>query len=199
MLRDERGVGAVELGLILPGLLGVYLGLLHYAERITVQTKVSRAAATLAALAAGTSEISDAQMAAMMNAARAVLDPADGTVALVLSSVAAQEEGASVRWSDASGAAPLERGALFVFEGDAAGLARAGKVVLVAEAALTHPSRLALAWNAFAPAPLHAAPVTVFRDRVHAFPLPVTAGAEADAPPAAVAPARVLGSGEVLQ
>lgn len=109
--RDTRGVSAVEFALILPLLLVLYLGGVVLTHAITVDRKVTAATSAIGDLVAQATEVSNADLDNIFNAATAVLAPyGDASLRLVVSSVEVTDDGATILWSAARNATSHEPG-----------------------------------------------------------------------------------------
>jgi Flp pilus assembly protein TadG len=100
---DRRAVSAVEFALLLPVMIGLYLGSVETTEGIAISQQTSLTASTIANLVAqSATSITNAQMSDILAASTAVLTPypvANATV--VVSSITIDKNGnATVCWSD---------------------------------------------------------------------------------------------------
>ncbi|MGP0090406.1 MAG: TadE/TadG family type IV pilus assembly protein [Xanthobacteraceae bacterium] len=99
---DRRAVSAVEFAILLPVMIGFYLGSVETTEGIAISQQVSVTAATIANLVSQSTSINNAQMSDILAASSAVLTPypvANATV--VVSSITIDANGnATVAWSD---------------------------------------------------------------------------------------------------
>ncbi len=75
--RDQRGVSAVEFALVAPIMIGLYFGCVEISDAISVDRKVSLAAAALANLSSQTTTISDNEMNNILDASGAIVAPYD--------------------------------------------------------------------------------------------------------------------------
>ena len=104
LVVDQRGVAVIELAIILPFMLLLYLGGLEVSQAMAVKRKAALTASTVANLAAQYSSISTSQtMPDILNAAAAVLTPYSAANAIVVVS-AVNIDGAghaTVAWSEA--------------------------------------------------------------------------------------------------
>ena len=79
MLRDRKGVGAVEFAFVAPLLVLMYIGAVEISVALSVDTKVSRAGnITLDLITQGTT-ITKSDMADLVDVAEAILAPFDGS------------------------------------------------------------------------------------------------------------------------
>ena len=111
IVRDRRGVSAVEFALILPTMIVLYLGIAETGNAITVYRRMSSVASTAADLTAQTKTVSTADLNDIVAASSAILSPYPTTpLKIVLSSVVADaSNNGKVAWSysnKGSGRAP---------------------------------------------------------------------------------------------
>ena len=99
--RDRDGLAAVEFALIVPILVGLYIGAVEFANALTVDRRITSVASTIADLAAQAEEVDGNEVKNMFNAARAIMNPYDSdSVSIVLTSVVADEDNkTTVAWS----------------------------------------------------------------------------------------------------
>lgn len=112
LTRDTRGVSAVEFALVLPLMIGLYLGLAEVSQGIGIDRKVALTAHALGDLASQTTTISNAQMGNILDAASAVITPYSATpLAVTVSAINIDASGnAKVGWSDTRGGVAREVG-----------------------------------------------------------------------------------------
>lgn len=105
MLRDNRGVSAVEFALIAPLMLALYFGAVEITQRLEVQRKVTITARSLSDLVAQSVSISDADMTNIFTAAKSIMTPfSEATLAARVSAVNVNASGeATIGWSSTSG------------------------------------------------------------------------------------------------
>ncbi len=99
---DRRGVSAVEFAMLLPVMMTLYLGSVETSQGVAADRKVTLVAHTLADLSTQYTDITNADMTNILNAASAILAPypAAGLQAVV-SELAINAQGvAAVVWSD---------------------------------------------------------------------------------------------------
>lgn len=105
-VKDERGVAAVEFALVLPLLLGLYLGSVEVSRLYTADQKVAILASSVADLVARQKdEIALTTLNDYFAAAATVMQPLNTTgLGQVVSLIEIDEDGeATVKWSVASG------------------------------------------------------------------------------------------------
>jgi Flp pilus assembly protein TadG len=105
LTRDTRGVSAVEFALVLPLMIGLYLGLAEVSQGIGIDRKVTLTAHALGDLASQATTISDGQMSNILDAASAVMTPYSATpLSVTVSAINIDASGnATVGWSDTRG------------------------------------------------------------------------------------------------
>lgn len=74
-MRDTRGAGAIEMGIIAPAILSIVLGTAELASGVAVDRKVTITARSLSDLVAQSTTISDSDMTNIFNAASSILTP----------------------------------------------------------------------------------------------------------------------------
>ena len=133
LLREERGVSAIEFALIAPVMLVLYVGAVEIGNALTIDRRVSLVASTAADLVAQKKTTSNAELKDVANAATGILTPyTTKPLKIVLTSVVAdQNNKGKVAWSYAStgGGARPKNSAYTVPEG----LTQANTSVIVAE------------------------------------------------------------------
>ena len=75
--RDQRGVSAVEFALVAPVMIGLYFGCVEISDGVSVDRKVSLAAAALANLSSQVTTLSAADMGNVFDASGAIVAPYD--------------------------------------------------------------------------------------------------------------------------
>jgi Flp pilus assembly protein TadG len=108
LLRDRRGVSAVEFALIVPVLILMYVGIAEIGNALTIYRRTSLVASTAADLTAQTKAVSTADLEDITAASSSILTPYTATpLKIVLSSVVAdQDNNGKVAWSYASKGSP---------------------------------------------------------------------------------------------
>lgn len=113
LLRDRGGVSAVEFAVLLPVMMTLFLGSIEAGQGIAAKRKVSLTAHTLADLATQYTDITNADMSNILNAASAIMAPfpVSGLQAVV-SEISINAQGiATVVWSDTLNGSALNAGA----------------------------------------------------------------------------------------
>lgn len=101
LMRDGRGVSAVELALIAPVLLLLALGVVELGRFVALATRLQHAATTLADLATRDETLSEAALLNLFSAVRHVTDPFDMSaegVAIVSAAGRLDDRGPRVLW-----------------------------------------------------------------------------------------------------
>jgi Flp pilus assembly protein TadG len=101
-IRDRRGVSAVEFAMLLPLMMTLYLGSVETSQGIAASRKVTLTAHTLADLSTQYTDITNADMSNILNAASAIMAPYPvAGLQAVVSELSINAQGlASVVWSD---------------------------------------------------------------------------------------------------
>lgn len=100
--KDESGISAVEFALIAPLMAVIYFGCIELSMMMTLDRKVTSAAAALGDLTARASEITDEDLSDIFEATRMVMQPNDMSVAKMRISSLREDSGTvKVDWSDA--------------------------------------------------------------------------------------------------
>ncbi len=110
LVRDRRGVSAVEFAVILPIMVTLFVAGSEITQAITIKRKATQVVRTVADLTSQDSSITNAEMQTIFGAATSVLAPysstnSQGTVLLkiIVSSVNIDAQGiAKIGWSDSS-------------------------------------------------------------------------------------------------
>jgi len=112
-LKRKDGVAAVEFALIAPVMLTMYVGVVETGNFLSIDQKVTTAAASIADLVARAPHIDDDEMALMFEAIAVIMRPSDITdMEIVVTAVKAEDDGNGglryrVKWSNtANGNAP---------------------------------------------------------------------------------------------
>jgi len=103
--RDSRGVSAVEFAMLAPLMITLYLGCVETSLGVAAQRKVSLTSATLANLAAQTTNISKSEMDDILAASSAIISPySSANMSLTLSCLNIDsDKNVTVKWTVASG------------------------------------------------------------------------------------------------
>ena len=102
LLRDKRGISAVEFAMLLPLMVTLYLGCVEASTGIAIDRKVTLVARSLGDLVAQASTITNDEITNILNAATAIIVPyQDSKLTITVSSVTIDAAGvAKVAWSD---------------------------------------------------------------------------------------------------
>jgi Flp pilus assembly protein TadG len=88
LVRDRRGVAAVEFALVLPFMLVLFLGMNELNSALTLDRKISQAASSVADLVAQADKLKSSQVNDLLKMSKAVLDPyPEGDLQMVVASV----------------------------------------------------------------------------------------------------------------
>jgi Flp pilus assembly protein TadG len=102
LIRDQRGVSAVEFAMLLPLMITLYLGTVEISQGVGIDRKVTLTTRTVADLASQVSSINNADMTNLLNASAAVIAPYDTTkLKATVSEITIDSNGtAKIVWSD---------------------------------------------------------------------------------------------------
>ena len=102
LLRDKRGISAVEFAMLLPLMVTLYLGGVEVSQAVAIDRKVTLVARTLGDLVAQATTVTNSDMSNILAATAAIIVPyADARLKITVSSVAIDANGiAKVAWSD---------------------------------------------------------------------------------------------------
>jgi len=102
LLRDCRGVSAVEFAMILPMMLTLYIGSIEVSNGVATDRKLGSTARTLADLVSQSTSVSDTDITNIFSASSAVMTPYPvATLTAVVTAVDIDANGiAKVAWSD---------------------------------------------------------------------------------------------------
>ncbi|MGD1933694.1 MAG: TadE/TadG family type IV pilus assembly protein [Candidatus Phaeomarinobacter sp.] len=139
--KDDRGMSAVEIALLLPVMVVMYLGAVEIAAGLIAHRKATAVASTAADLAAQALALSNADVNDIFGASRAILAPYDATgVQIVLTSASDQGTGSiRVDWSDGYNTAPHATGSTIVVPNN---LVFTNGSVIIAEVTYTYTSTM---------------------------------------------------------
>jgi Flp pilus assembly protein TadG len=110
------GLAALEFALILPLMVGLYLGGFEVSEAFMINRKVTHTTSALGDLVAQAEELSDTDMNNILDASAAIMSPyPSNLVSMIVSGVLIDDEGiATVVWSDARNVTAHEVGTTIV-------------------------------------------------------------------------------------
>jgi len=102
LLRDKRGISAVEFAMLLPLMVTLYLGGVEVSQAIAIDRKVTLLARSLADLVSQASSISNSDSSNILAATASIVAPySDEKLKITVSSVKIDNNGvAKVCWSD---------------------------------------------------------------------------------------------------
>jgi Flp pilus assembly protein TadG len=102
LVRDQRGLAAIEFAMLLPLMLTLYLGGVELSQAISVDRKVTLTSRAVADLVAQSTSVNNAEMTNILNAATAVAAPfATSNLRVTVSSINVDSAGtAKISWSD---------------------------------------------------------------------------------------------------
>ncbi len=122
LLRDRRGVGAIEFAIVIPLLIMTYIGAFEISVAMTVYQKVYRASATVSDLLTRTQTTSLAGLDSMKDVTRAILSPfvPSETSTLKITGITVDATGkATVAWSrDQNKGTPYTKGIAVTLPGE---------------------------------------------------------------------------------
>lgn len=101
LVRDTRGVSAVEFALIAPLMVGLYLGCVEISDGVSAQRKVTLIASTIANLTAQSTSLSTTDMSNVLDASTAIIYPySSSSLKMTVSCIAIDaNKAATVKWS----------------------------------------------------------------------------------------------------
>ena len=102
LLRDKRGVSAVEFAMLLPLMVTLYLGGVEVSQAVAIDRKVTLIARSLGDLVAQATTVTNTDMTNILNATTAIIVPyQDSKLTITVSSVTIDAAGvAKIAWSD---------------------------------------------------------------------------------------------------
>lgn len=132
LMRDRRGVSAIEFAMIAPILILLYVGIAEIGNALTIYRRTSTVASTAADLTAQVKTVSTSGLQDIFGASSSILTPYDPTpLKIVLSSVVAdQNNNGKVAWSQASKGSARGTNSAYAVP---AGLTEPNSSVIVAE------------------------------------------------------------------
>lgn len=101
-LKDQRGVSAMEFALIAPLMVVMFFGIAEITTWLQANRKMTTVASSVGDLVTQETQLTDGEIADIMNCAAAIMQPYDaGNAVVVVSSVVADADGeTTVAWSD---------------------------------------------------------------------------------------------------
>lgn len=134
---DKKGVAAIEFAMIVPVMLATFFGISEVANYVLAARKVASVASTGADLVAQDTNVTNAEMADIMQALNVILAPFDVSKAQFrLTCVEADSNGVTkVAWSDARNTAPRTPGSAISMP---AGLVPNDQGIVMAEITFTY-------------------------------------------------------------
>lgn len=106
--RDERGISAVEFGLIAPFMALIYFGCIELSLMMTVDRKVTGATAALGDLTSRAASVNNSDLTDIFEATRMVMQPHNMTgIRMRVSSLYEDSGQVKVGWSDGCNLTPL--------------------------------------------------------------------------------------------
>jgi len=101
LVRDKRGVSAVEFALIAPLMVSLYLGCVEISDGVSAQRKVTLIASTVANLTAQSTTLSTSDVSNILDASTAIIYPySSSTLKMTVSCIAIDaNKSATVKWS----------------------------------------------------------------------------------------------------
>jgi Flp pilus assembly protein TadG len=102
LVRDQRGVSAVEFAMLAPLMITMYFGTVEVSQGISIDRKLSLTARTVADLASQVTSINNADMTNLLQASSAVISPypADKLGVTVSLVEVDANSNATIKWSD---------------------------------------------------------------------------------------------------
>ncbi|WP_234053760.1 MULTISPECIES: TadE/TadG family type IV pilus assembly protein [unclassified Xanthobacter] len=154
--RDTRGGAALEAALTLPIMLGLIVLTTYFADTMLIRNRVSQAAWAVAQAVSFDTDVSNAEMKAILIAGRAMMQPYDNYTSMRVSIIKpeAAKNTYSVQYSDilgnAGGLSALMTGSSFTFP-DSVAAQSFGRVtnkpIIVATTQVKYPDSLGAALN----------------------------------------------------
>ena len=132
LIRDRRGVSAIEFAMIAPILVLLYVGIAEIGNALTIYRRTSTVASTAADLTAQVKTVSTSDLQDIVGASSSILTPYSTTpLKIVLSSIVAdQSNNGKVTWSYASKGSARGTNSAYAVP---AGLTEPNSSVIVAE------------------------------------------------------------------
>jgi Flp pilus assembly protein TadG len=143
LVRDRRGVSAIEFAMIMPVLILLYVGIVEISNLLTVNRRSASVAATAADLTAQVKSVATVDLEDILKASATLLTPYSTTpLKVVLSSVVADKNNVGkVDWSCANKGSGRGTGSNFPLP---VGLTEAESSVIVAEVTYNYKPMLGL-------------------------------------------------------
>jgi Flp pilus assembly protein TadG len=140
LVRDSRGVAAVEFALLLPILMLLYFGVVELTQGIMTQQRTSHVAASVGDLVSQSSTLTSADVTDIFSVGSEVMYPYPTTsLKLRVTTLTDDTHGnVTVAWSQASGMTPLSKGA--TVSGLPANVVVPGESVVMSESQYTYAS-----------------------------------------------------------
>jgi Flp pilus assembly protein TadG len=140
LLRDRRGVSAVEFALLAPLMITLYLGCVEVSDGVGADRKVTLTAAALANLSAQVTTISTSDMSNILNASSAIIAPysaANLTITVSCLNIDSKQK-ATVMWSAAMNGSARSTGSVYTFPSSSSALDVANSQLILAEASYNY-------------------------------------------------------------
>jgi Flp pilus assembly protein TadG len=140
LLRDRRGVSAVEFALLAPVMIALYLGCVEVSDGVSADRKVTLTAAALANLTAQVTTISTSDMSNILNASTAIIAPySTSNLAITVSCLNIDsKQKATVMWSATLNGTARATGSVYTFASSTAALDVASTQLVLAEATYSY-------------------------------------------------------------
>jgi Flp pilus assembly protein TadG len=140
LLRDRRGVSAVEFAFVAPLLITLYLGCVEVSDGVSADRKVSLTAASLANLSAQVTTITTTDMTNILDAASAIIAPySTSNLAITVSCLKIDaSKKATVKWSATRNGTARGTGSTYTFDSATQALKVANTQLVLAEAAYSY-------------------------------------------------------------
>lgn len=135
LIRDRRGVSAVEFALVAPLMIALYLGCVEISDGVSADRKVSLVAGAVANLTAQVTAISTSDMTNILDASSAITQPySAGNLAVVVSCLNIDaSKNVTVKWSETRNGTARGVGSTYTFESSAEALKVANTQLILAE------------------------------------------------------------------
>lgn len=135
--HNESGLSALEFALVAPIMITIYFGAFEMCDVLLMDRKVTNLAAAATDLVAQATQIADADMTNIFNAATPIMEPYDlGSLTVIVTSVVPDSNGnPTIAWSDAYNGTAHTPGQAFALP---AGILQTGASVIVSEVTYTY-------------------------------------------------------------